>query len=174
MKRGFAGDESVWFSNTRHMLKAYRKGAEMKSHGGDEELVKYANEAGIVRVEVELKRRLLGELGLDEIGNVDDDKLVRIFEEQTAIFRAVDRSDEPDIIAAIPARSRSYAAAWLAGQDVFALCHRATVFRHAKVLKQYGIDILEPRNVQQFPIKVRVVDLVPLEAPEWHWTRKTA
>lgn len=23
MKRGFAGDESVWFSNTRHMLKAY-------------------------------------------------------------------------------------------------------------------------------------------------------
>lgn len=168
MKRGFAGDESVWFSNTRHMLKAYRKGAEMKAHGGDDVLIGYCDAAGIVRVEVELKRRLLGELGLDEVGNVTDEKLADVFREQTEIFRAVDRSEEPDIIANVPARSRAFAAAWLAGQDVRALCSRATLFRHAKVLREYGIDVMEPRNIQNFPVSVRVVELEPMTAPAWY------
>jgi len=172
MKRGFAGDESVWFSNTRHMLKAYRKGAEMKAHGGMDELIAYAEGAGIVRVEVELKRRLLGELGLDEIGNVTDQKLADVFREQTEVFRAVDRSEEPDIIAAIPARYRTTAAAWLAGQDIRMMLSNGTLYRQARILREYGIDILEPRNIKQFPVKVRVVELEPLTAPSWYdWKR---
>ena len=140
----------------------------MKAHGGDDELIQYATDAGIVRVEVELKRRLLGELGLDEIGNVSDEKLACVFREQTEIFRGVDRSEEPDIIAAVPSRSRAIAAAWLAGQDVRLLCSRATLFRHAKILREFGLDVFEPRNIERFPVRVRVVDLEPITAPEWY------
>lgn len=171
MKRGFAGDESVWFSNTRHMLKAYRKGAEMKHHKSDVEAAQWAEDQGIVRVEVELKKRLLSDLGLQDVGAISQEVLEELFVEQTEIFRRVDMSDEPDVLANIPARSRAYAAAWLSGHDVRGLSSRATVFRHAKVLREYGLDILEPRNLVSFPVKVRVVDLEPMVAPEWHWTK---
>jgi len=168
MKRGYAGDESVWFSNSRHMLKAYRKGAEMKKHGGDDLAIKWATDSGIVRVEVELKKRLLHDLGMNRIEAVTDDKLAAIFRDQTEIFRRVDMSDEPDIIAAIPSRYRATAAAWLAGSDLKAMMSNGTLYRHAKVLREYGLDILEVRNIEHFPVRVRVVDLVPAVMPEWY------
>jgi len=170
MKRGYAGDQSVWWSNSRHMLKAYRKGAEMKAHGMDKEndLVKYCDEHGIVRVEVELKRRLLDELGLAEIGNITDEKLAQIFHDQTEPFRRVDMSEDVDVLDSVPLRSRAYAAAWLAGHDLRQCLSNGTLYRHAKVLREHGLDILEPRNIERFPVKVRVIDLVPLLKPDWY------
>jgi hypothetical protein len=170
MKRGIAGDESCWWVNSRHMLKAYIKGIEMRKHGAadDDEVARYCDEQGLVRVEVELKRRLLQEAGLDAFEAISDEKLVALFEEQTAVFRRVDRSDEPDILCALPVKVRMVAAAWLAGQDVRALLPERTLYRHARVLREYGIDILQSRNVTAFPVKVRVVDLQPLTMPEWY------
>ena len=156
------------------MLKAYRKGAEMKAHGIDDELVQWATDNGVVRVELELKRRELQERDLRDIGHITQEKLEAVFLEHLEPFRRVDSSDEPDIVAAIPARSRAYAAAWLAGQDVRLLCSQATLYRHAKVLRGFGLDILETRNIEQFPVKVRVIDLVPLEVPEWYLKRVAA
>lgn len=153
------------------MLKAYRKGAEMKKRGGDPELIQYAEDKGIVRVEVELKKRELSELGLSHLGAISDDKLRAIFNEYVEPFRRVDSSEEPDILSSIPARSRAYAAAWLAGQDVRILCSQATLYRHARVLREYGLDILEARNIERFPVKVRVIDLEPLRAPDWYLER---
>lgn len=152
------------------MLKAYRKGAEMKAHGLDKEneLVRYCDDQGIVRVEVELKRRLLDELGLAEIGNVTDEKLAQIFHDQTEPFRRVDMSEDIDILDSIPLRSRAYAAAWLAGQDMRQLMTNGTLYRHAKILREHGIDILEARNIEQFPVRVRVIDLEPLSRPDWY------
>jgi len=173
-KRGYSGDESVWWSNTRIMLKAYRKGAEMKAHGVDDELVQWATDNGVVRVELELKRRELQERDLRDIGNITQEKLEAVFMEHLEPFRRVDSSDEPDILAAIPARSRALAAAWLSGQDCHNLCSRATLYRHAKVLREYGLDILETRNIEKFPVKVRVIDLVPLEVPEWYLRKLVA
>lgn len=174
LKRGFSGDESVWWSNTRMMLKAYRKGPEMKAHGGDPELIEWANDNGIVRVEVELKKRELDERGLRDLSDITQDKLEAVFHECMEPFKRVDSSDEPDILAAIPARSRAYAAAWLAGQDVRLLCSQATLYRHARVLREYGLDVLEPRNIERFPVKVRVIDLVPCTVPEWYLKRVAA
>lgn len=177
MRKGYSGDSSVWFSNTRHMLKAYLKGPELVAHGMDAKnpLVAWCMDKGIVRVEVELKKRLLSELKLNEIENVSDEVLAELFREQTAIFRGVDRSDEPDIIDALPVRSRAYASAWLAGQDVRNLCSRRTLFRHAKALREFGIDILEPRSVERFPVRVRVIDLEPVEVPDWYdWGEEDA
>lgn len=170
MKRGHAGDSSVWWVNTRHMLKAYIKHLEMVAHGADvaSKAVQWCRSLGVVRVEIELKKRLLSELGLNDIGAVSDEKLAALFGEQTALLRSVDRSSDVDLIDEIPQRSRAYASAWLAGQDVRALCSRATLFRHARVLRAFGLDILEPRSLDVFPVRVRVVDLQPLAVPEWY------
>lgn len=177
VKRGQSGDESVWWGNTRHFFKGYLKHAEMLAHGAakDSDAVVWARDSGIVRVEVEVKRRTLQELELADIGNVSQEKLEQLFREQTGMLRRVDRSDEPDILAAIPARSRAYAAAWIKGADMKQICSRATLYRHAKVIREVaGFDISAPRNVADFLIRVRVVELEAAEAPPWHWTHKAA
>lgn len=56
----------------------------------------------------------------------------------------------------------------MAGQDLRQLMSRATFFRHAKILREYGIDIAEPRNVESFPVKVRIVEMKPLPMPDWY------
>jgi len=146
----------------------------MKAHGGDSELVEWATDSGIVRVELELKRRELQERGLRDIGDITQEKLEAVFLEHLEPFRRVDSSDESDILAAIPSRSRAYAAAWLAGQDVRLLCSQATLYRHARLLREYGLDILEQRNIERFPVKVRVIDLVPCSVPDWYLKRVAA
>lgn len=170
MKKGRAGDESVWWSNTRHMLKAYIKHLEMEKHGYSvtDPSYQYCKEQGVVRVEIELKRRLLNDLDMVDIRNITDEKLIKVFHEQTEVFNAVDRTDEPDILDAIPTKSRVHAAAWMAGKDLRQLMSRATFFRHAKVLREYGIDITEPRNIETFPVKVRIVEMKPLSMPDWY------
>lgn len=170
MKKGRAGDESVWWVNTRHMLKAYIKHIEMLKHGcsKDDPAYIWCKEKGVVRVELELKRRLLSDLDLVEIGNVSDEKLVKVFHDETEVFNRVDKSDEPDILDSIPQRSRVHAAAWMSGQDLRQLLPERTFYRHAKVLRDYGLDITEPRNVESFPIKVRIVEMKPLSMPDWY------
>lgn len=170
MKKGRAGDESVWWVNTRHMLKAYIKHIEMLKHGcsEDDPVYLWCKEQGVVRVEIELKKRLLFDEGLNKLENIKDEKLIKIFRDETEIFNRVDRSDEPDILDGIPAKSRIYASTWLAGQDMSNLASERTLYRHAKILREYGMDIMEPRNIEQFPVKVRIVDLKPLSMPDWY------
>ena len=146
----------------------------MAKHGGDKDLVEYCNDNGVVRVELELKRRELEEMGLRDFGDIDQEKLEAAFHERMEPFRRVDCSHDPDLIAALPMRSRALAAAWLAGQDLRLCCSERTLYRHAKVLREYGIDILEVRNVERFPVKVQVIDLVPLSVPEWYLKREAA
>ena len=170
MKKGRAGDESVWFVNTRHMLKAYIKHIEMEKHGmsKDDPIYQYCRDNGVVRVEVELKRRLLQSEGIDKIENINQEKIETIFDQETEIFKRVDRSNEPDILDALPCRSRVYAAAWLAGEDMRNMATERTLYRHAKVLRQYGIDIMEPRSILKFPTKVNIIELKPLSPPDWY------
>lgn len=170
MKRGQAGDESVWWANTRHMFKAYMKAPEMLKHGAsaDEFAVVWCQKEGVVRVEIELKRRLLADLGLDHVGAVSDAALLSVFKDQTELLRRVDRSDAPDLLASLPARYRMTCAAWLAGQDVRSMMAHGTFWRHAKVLREYGVDIAQARNVEAFPLKVRVIELKPLAVPDWY------
>lgn len=170
MKKGRAGDESVWFVNSRHMIKAYIKHIEMEKHGmsKEDQLYQWCKDQGIVRVEVELKKRMLDTEGLYHLENITEDKLVEIYCRETEILKRVDRSDEPDILDAIPARYRMTAAAWMAGEDIRCLVSQATLYRHAKVLREYGLDILEPRNIVKLPTKVNVIELKPISPPDWY------
>lgn len=173
MKRGQAGDESVWWANTRHMLKAYIKHLEMVKHGTSDKdhIVQWLKEKGVVRVELELKKRLLSELGLNDLANLSDQKLVDIYEQQIEPFKRADRSCDEDIIEHIPQRSKAIAAAWLAGTDVRDLVGKSQLYVHAKRLREYGLDILTPRfsgGVERFPVKVRFIELEPLAVPDWY------
>ena len=57
------------------MLKAYIKHIEMLKHGCNEDDPAYifCKEKGVVRVEIELKRRLLSDLDMVDIRNISDE-----------------------------------------------------------------------------------------------------
>ena len=174
MKKGRAGDESVWWANTRHMLKAYIKHLEMAAHGTrcDDQAYLWCLYEGVVRVELELKKRLLSELKLNDWGDITQEKLEDVYRTQTELLRALDLSDDEILMENIPIRSRVYAAAWLAGRDMAAMANVRTLYRHAKILREHGIDIFAEReNVKQFPTQVRFIDLVQLSVPDWYKKR---
>ena len=83
------------------------------------------------------------------------------------IFNAVDRSDEPTT-RCYTVKKQGTCSRWMAGQDLRQLLPERTFYRHAKVLREYGIDITEPRNVETFPVKVRIVEMKPLQMPDWY------
>lgn len=76
---------------------------------------------------------------------------------------------------AVPPGVRMTAAAYLRGEDVRASLPRATFFRYAKQLRQYGIDIAEPLpNASKFTSLVKVVEIAPIhEAPNWYWEHQS-
>lgn len=170
MKKGSAGDESVWWSNGYHMFKAYIKHIELEKHGmsKDHPVYEWCRDNGIIRVEIELKRQKLKGYGMDIYDEITQEQIEEIYYQETEILRKVDRSDEPDIIDSLPARYRMTAAAWLSGEDVRSFMSNGTLYRHAKVLREYGLDILEPRNIVKFPTKVNVIELKPVSPPEWY------
>ncbi|BBL35724.1 hypothetical protein Nstercoris_01999 [Nitrosomonas stercoris] len=170
MKKGAAGDESVWWSNGSRMFKAYIKHIELEKHGmkKDHPVYQWCRDNGIVRVELELKRHRLRQFEMNDFEDITQEQIEHIYEHETEILKTVDRSDEPDILDAIPPRYRMTAAAWMGGEDVRTLVSRATLFRHAKILREYGLDILEPRNIVKFPTKVNVIELKPISPPDWY------
>lgn len=175
-KRGLAGDEAVWWSNSRRMVKVYRKAAELVAHGmaEDHPLVVWCRDIGLVRVEVEFKNRLLFDLNMQNFDELTDEKCAAAYDGETAFLSRFDSSDEPDILAQLPASSRVYAAAWLAGQDLSNFVSRATLYRHGKILRPFGLDVMTKRDILRFPTKVRVIELRELEAPDWYDWGKAA
>lgn len=170
MKKGHSGDESVWWANTRHMLKAYIKHLEMKHHGisEDDPSYQHALEQAIVRVELELKKRTLSELEMNDWSDITQEKLEALFYENTTLLNGIDADSDVFTLDALPPKSRIYASAWLAGQNVRALVPNGTFYRHAKILREHGIDITEIKNVKALPVKTRFIDLVPLKPPDWY------
>jgi hypothetical protein len=77
---------------------------------------------------------------------------------------------------ALPSTVRATAAAWLKGVDVRTLLSRATYFRHAKTLREYGMDISEPLgNVKPFTTIIKVIEVRPVTAaPDWYWQHQRA
>jgi hypothetical protein len=170
VKRGTAGDESYWFANTRWMFKAYIKHLEMLKHSKNKHdaAFLFAKENGIVRIELELKKRLLSELNMNRIEHITDEKLLEIYESQTEFARRYQRTDIEDMSEHIPHKSRIFLEAWLKGSDLKQLLTNGTFYRQAKILREYGFDITAQRNIEDFPIQVRFIDLQPCEVPGWY------
>ena len=174
-KRGIAGDESVWWSNTRYMIKFYIKALEMMHHGAEEgELLQYCKDNGIFRAELELKRRELDLLGWTDfeafleawnMGTVH-----KIFDKHTEILNKLDRSGESGFLDSLPQRLRVTAAAWMSGRDVRSMMSRATYFRVRKALLEYGIDIGDSKTTA-ITTRIREIEISAVDAPDWYWER---
>lgn len=152
-------------------LVAHAKGPEAKAAVKESAAYKYALENGIIRLEIKLAKDFLKARKLTYLGNWDMGTVTRIFEEKAELLQrcsVVRAEDDEAMLEALPRASRVHAAAWLQGIDVAKYMSRATLFRHAKVLREYGIDIMEKRNVEVARPKLKEVSLSALAVPEWY------
>jgi hypothetical protein len=174
MRKHVYGEETVMFHNTRRTVKAYRKGPDMRKHCSESSWTDWAMSEGIVRQEVELKSRYLSDTRMAFWGNCTMARLYTLFEKETEILRRPDASLDPLALECAPRASRIVYAAWLKGENVRALCSRASFYRHRKALLPHGIDLAEVRHCGDVVPIVREVVLTPAVAPAGYWDREAA
>lgn len=171
MRKGVHGDETVCWSSSRRRVKAYRKGPEMAKHAKLSPWGEWAQQNGVVRHEVEIKRRILSETGYRHWGNIDMGKLIQLFERETEILQRADCSHDPLAIESVPSWCRLTYAAWLRGEDVRALLPNGTFYRHRKKLRETAVvDIAEARPTASVLSIRREVILTPAVAPAGYWS----
>lgn len=170
----------IWGSIKYCQTELYIKADEMLAHCKTPEAraamrlsaaYQYAEENGIIRLEVKCAKDFLKHENLTYLGNWNMGTVTRIFKEKAEVLERcalAEAADDADIIAALPRKVRVHAAAWFNGIDVAPLMSRATFFRHAKVLRDYGIDISEVRNITVIRPKMREISISPAVIPSWY------
>nr|WP_279197396.1 phage/plasmid replication protein [Ralstonia mannitolilytica] len=167
--KGSYKDETVTWGNKMWYLKAYLKHVEMAKHKHcPPEVLDYARDMGLVRIEAEFKRRLLQDHGLYFLGDVTMAKVVKLFDERIEPLKRVDTSVDLAVLEQVPLKYRVTADAWLRGADLKGEMTNGTFYRHRKALLEYGIDISTPRNMAQVHVITRYVDLTPVAPPDWY------
>jgi len=169
----------VWGSRKgRYQLEAYDKAQEMLDHAkGDikrdeiknSQIYKYCKENGVLRVELKMARQALEQNGLRFLGEIDMEKITRLFDEKTEILQRGRRLESSFEVEHLPRKLRQSAQVYLAGGDVRLGVSRATFFRQAMALREYGIDICTAYNVTRLPIKIREITIQQAVAPDWYW-----
>ena len=129
----------------------------------------WCRENGVVRVEVKAAKDYLREVGLTWAGDWDMTKVINLFESRTEVLNRVKADIEEFDPANLPSKVANTAAAWLRGEDVKRYMNLRTFQRHAKVLREYGIDIAEPRNVKTMPVRFKTIEMQAASVPEWYW-----
>lgn len=102
------------------------------------------------------------------------EKVIQLFDERTELLHRVKCDIEEFDPCMLPSRVATTAAAWLQGVDVTTTLSRATFYRHAAALREYGIDIAEKRNVKVMPVKIKTIEIQASQAPDWYSLRQVA
>lgn len=182
-KKRFGKSTVTWGSLNYCQVEAYLKADEMLDHcRGDIErqamlanpVYQWARENGLVRVEVKAAKDYLRDVGLTWAGEWNMSRVIKLFDDRTEILHRVKTDIEEFDPASLPSGVACTAAAWLRGENVQRIMKRSTFFRHAKTLREYGIDIAETRNVQSMPVRVKTIELQAAAAPDWYWHRSAA
>lgn len=150
---------------------AHCKGKEAKAAMLASPAYQYALANGIIRLEVKCAKDFLLFKKLTYLGNWDMGTVHEIFKEKSEVLGRLalaESMDDVDLLESLPRSVRVHAAAWQSGVDVARHMSRRTFFRHAKVLRAYGIDIAEPRNLQVIRPKMREINVEPLAMPSWY------
>lgn len=182
IKRGRAGETTVqWGSKGgRKLLKAYIKHVEMLVHRHGRKkpeilldpVYQFCLANGIVRFELEANRLLLRDNMLRFLGDITMEKLIQLFNEEVNPLLQRTREDVTRFeLETLPASVRVTAAAYLRGENVRALMSKATFYRHANQLREYGIDIAEPLlSISKFTSVIKVIELQPVNTvPDFYW-----
>lgn len=179
VKKGRFGNSTVTWGSLRYcQTEAYIKADEMLAHAkGDEAKAgvlasahyQWAKENGIVRVEVKAAKDFLRHKGLTYLGAWDMGTVRRLFDEKTEVLHRLRLDVDEFDLANVPSAYRMTAAAWLRGEDVAGLFNsRMTLYRHAKALRGYGIDIQCRRNLSAPAIRVKTITMQPVAVPDWY------
>lgn len=184
IKKKMIGSSTVIWGNLNYcQVEAYIKADEMIAHCRsdlDREMMRqnpvyqWCRENGVVRVEVKAAKDYLREVGLTWAGDWDMTKVINLFESRTEVLHRVKADIEEFDPASLPSKIALTASAWLRGEDVKRVMNLRTFQRHAKLLRDYGIDISEPRNVKTMPVRVKTIEMQSAHAPDWYWKQGRA
>lgn len=167
----------IWGSLNYCQVEAYLKADEMMAHCKGEieremmrqsPIYQWCLNNGVVRIEVKAAKDYLRDRGLTYLGAWTMENVIQLFEERTELLNRVKTDIEEFDPAALPSKLYTTAAAWLRGEDVRRGMSRATFFRHASALREYGIDIAEKRNVESMPIRIKTLTIESAVAPDWY------
>lgn len=110
----------------------------------------------------------IGRLVLAPAPHIDMGKLITLFNEKTDFLH---RAAVPETLhlADLPKSVRLTYAAYMRGEDVSQILSTSTLRRHAKALDPFGVDIRSAPNAQRLNTRVREIQIVAAQAPEWYW-----
>jgi hypothetical protein len=167
----------IWGSLNYCQVEAYIKADEMLAHAKGEEakaLVKqsetyqWALQNGVVRVEVKAAKEYLRFKNLTHLGDWNMGTVHEIFKDRTEVLNRCKFDVDEFDINLLPSKVRMTAAAWLRGEDVSVLFNnRMSLYRHAKALRDYGIDITVKR-AESFPIRIRTIEMHAASMPDFY------
>lgn len=155
---------------------AHAKGDKAKKAVQASQLYQFARDTGLVRVECKLRRMALRDYGMNYAGGVTMGKIISIFEKHTEFLHEASPERICRLADQLPRKLRLVALAWLRGDDLHSMLSRATFYRYSRALRDYGMDISEPRGVcDNAELKLQSLldalprfSLAPLRAPEWY------
>lgn len=180
VKKKVLGASTVVWGNLNYcQVEAYLKADEMLAHCRGEieremmrqnPVYQWCRQNGVVRVEVKAAKDYLREVGLTWAGDWNMAKVVDLFDARTEVLHRVRADVEEFDPSTLPKKVALTAAAWLRGEDVKRIMNLRTFQRHAKVLREYGIDIAEPRNTVAMPVRIKTIEMQAATAPDWYWS----
>ena len=174
----FQGDTLYFGKNSRRWsIKCYSKGDEINSKKSNfpdalrtPEMLEYADRA--LRLELTLRSNQLREWLLHDVShwNADTGKMLLL-----GLIKGLEMSDnmrlsDEKLKNLKPSVKMAYFA-WLGGQDLKQELKRPTFYRYRSQLKELGIDIGIPKDLNQEDSKVipliRVLEAEPVGIPDW-------
>ena len=177
MKRGRLGLTTVVFGDPKYIqVEFYLKGAELLAHKktGNLPIAQWCKDAGMLRAEVKISADALRDFNLRYVGEVTMTKIVQLFVQRTEILYRVRPQIEEFDSSLLPKHVRLTAEAWLKGIDVKTTLSNGAFYRQAGILRDYGIDIATPRNIETFPVRVRTINIQAAQLPDWYDLRAAA
>lgn len=162
----------TWNEGSKHWYaKLYLKFLEMEKYALGP-VVEWVKKVGMARHEVSLKSRYLLRHGYQDLRawlvkdgekmeNVIYGKFAEVFERNTV---------NTDPYTELPPKLRRVAISWRDGEDIWnGPESRVTKWRMRKSLLPFGIDIKFPCDVTRLAMRVQVIKMEPISAPDWYW-----
>lgn len=165
------GNGVTWNEGSKRWYSKLYYKADSLGKFASEEVRKLCEELGVVRFEISLKARELADLGLNRI--LPWCRVVEGMEMSKVIYgkfsEVLHRNSVSTLdLNEIPGKLGLIARDYMNGGHPFASAHVRAGQRWRKALLPYGIDIKVPLDVTRLAARVVVIELQPLEIPEWY------
>lgn len=185
LRKGRLGDETVIFGGraSTYQVECYIKAPEMLAHASGldaknavrvSDLYQWCDDTGIVRIEVKARRGFLRDRGMNFVGGVTMEKVISLFDGAAGFLLDARPEHLARLADNLPRKLRKYALLWLSGHDLEQAFSRATVFRIARDLRGYGLDVTTPRPRKESAEAKAELDALLSSLPSFHLTEAVA